>query len=149
MSDTINILGVNISALNMKETVEKAKSFLNEDRPHMIFTPNSEIIYMAYKDSAFADILNSADINTADGIGVVYASKILKKPLSERVAGYDFLNELIKTSAKMNKRVFLFGSKPGVAELAGNELERRYPGVVICGTRDGYFKDKESENIAE
>ena len=85
MSDTINILGVNISALNMKETVEKAKSFLNEDRPHMIFTPNSEIIYMAYKDSAFADILNSADINTADGIGVVYASKILKKPLSERV----------------------------------------------------------------
>lgn len=149
MSDTINILGVNISVLNMKETVAKAKLFLNEEKPHMIFTPNSEIIYMAYKDAVFADILNSADINTADGIGVVYASKILKRPLSERVAGYDFLNELIKESAKMNKRVFLFGSKPGVAELAGKELEKRYPGIVICGTRDGYFKDEESENIAE
>ena len=148
MSDTINILGVNISMLTMDETVKKAMGFLEDGKNHVIYTPNSEIIYAAYKDSSFAEVLNSADINTADGIGVVYASKILKKPLRERVAGYDFLNRLIKEAAPLSKRVFLFGSKPGVAEEAGAELEKRYPGIVICGTHDGYFKDEESEKIA-
>ncbi len=148
MSDTINILGVNISQLTMSETINKALAFLEDGKNHVIYTPNSEIIYEAYKNSAFADILNSADINTADGIGVVYASKILKRPLSERVAGYDFLNNLIKKAAPLNKKVFLFGSKPGVAEEAAEELLRKYPGIVICGTRDGYFKDTESEQIA-
>lgn len=149
MSDSINILGVNISMLDMKNTVKKAEALLEDGKTHLVYTPNSEIIYMAYQDENFAKVLNSADINTADGIGVVYASKILKSPLPERVAGYDFLNELLKTVAPKNKRVFLFGSKPGVAELAGKELEKRYPGIVICGTRDGYFKDEESEAIAE
>ena len=149
MSDTINILGVNISQLTMSQTVAKALSFLEDGKNHVIYTPNSEIIYEAYKNPEFAEVLNSADINTADGIGVVYASKILKNPLSERVAGYDFLNNLIKEAAPLNKKVFLFGSKPGVAEEAGAELEKRYPGIVICGTRDGYFKDDESEEIAK
>ncbi len=148
MNNTINILGVNISTRNMKDTVKKAEELLEDGGTHMIFTPNSEIIYAAYKDNSFLQILNAADMNTADGIGVVYASKILKTPLPERVAGFDFLNELLKAVAPKNKRVFLFGSKPGVAELAGEELERRYPGIVICGTRDGYFKDEESEEIA-
>lgn len=148
MNDKINILGVNISMMSMKETVNKALAFFEDDKNHVVYTPNSEIIYVAYKDGEFAKILNSADINTADGIGVVYASKILGKPLSERVAGYDFLNELIKASAPLNKRVFLFGSKPNVAEKAAKTLEERYPGIVICGTRNGYFKDEESEQIA-
>ena len=148
MSDTINILGVNISQLTMAETVKTALDFLEDGKNHVIYTPNSEIIYEAYKNPDFADVLNSADINTADGIGVVYASKLLGKPLSERVAGFDFLNNLIEAAAPLNKRVFLFGSKPGVAEEAGAELERKYPGIVIAGTRDGYFKDDESEQIA-
>lgn len=148
MSDKINILGVNISMLTMDETVKKAMGFLDDGKNHVVFTPNSEIIYAAYKDASFADVLNSADINTADGIGVVYASKILKNPLRERVAGFDFLNNLVKEAAPMGKRVFLFGSKPGVAEKAGAELEKRYPGIIICGVRDGYFKDEESEQIA-
>ena len=90
MLDRINILGVNISTLTMQQTVKKALSFLEDDKNHVVFTPNSEIIYEAYKNKDFADILNSSDINTADGIGVVYASKILKQPLAERVAGFDF-----------------------------------------------------------
>ena len=142
MSDCINILGVNISTLTMQQTVKKALSFLEDGKNHVVFTPNSEIIYEAYKNKDFADILNSSDINTADGIGVVYASKILKQPLVERVAGFDFLNELIKAAAPLNKKVFLFGSKPGVAQKAGETLEKKYPGIVICGKRADCKSDK-------
>ena len=61
---------------------------LNEWGNHVVFTPNSEIILMAYKDEEFCDVLNSADLLTADGIGVVHASKIVGNPVPERVAGF-------------------------------------------------------------
>ena len=89
------ILGVKVNNMNMNETVEAVKDLLKLDRPSLIFTPNSEIIYMAKDDEEFKKILNSSDINTADGIGVVYASKILKDPISERVAGYDLSKNLL------------------------------------------------------
>ena len=145
----INILGVNISYATMKEAVDKALGFFSDGKNHVIYTPNSEIIYVGYQDDGFKDILNSADLNTADGIGVVLASKILGLPLKERVAGYDFLHELIKNAAPLNKKVFLFGSKPGVADAAAEKLLSLYPGICICGTRDGYFKEEESEQIAK
>ena len=85
MDNTINILGVHVSTKTMEETADTLLSYLEQEGTHCVFTPNSEIIYMAYKDTDFTRILNSADINTADGIGVVYASRILKKPLQERV----------------------------------------------------------------
>lgn len=149
MGDTINILGVQISTKMMEETADTLLGYLEQEGTHCVFTPNSEIIYMAYKDADFTRILNSADINTADGIGVVYASRILKKPLQERVAGYDLMHRLVAKAAPKKKRVFLFGSKPGVAEEAGDKLKALYPGIVICGTRDGYFKDEQTQEIID
>lgn len=145
----INILGVHISDMNMTETVNMLMGFLSDGKPHVVYTPNSEIIYAAYKDEEFKKILNTSDINTADGIGVVYASKILKKPLRERVAGYDLMHAFFKEAARDKKRVFLFGSKPGVSENAGKMLESMYEGLVICGVRDGYFTDEQNGEIVD
>lgn len=149
MGDTVNILGVQVSTKTMAETVDTLLGYLDEERVHCVFTPNSEIIYMAYKDPQFARLLNSADLNTADGIGVVYASRILKQPLRERVAGFDLMNRLLERAAPDRRRVFLFGSKPGVAEEAADKLTQLYPGLVICGTRDGYFKEEQTPEIVE
>lgn len=147
VSKTVNILGVEVSASAMKDTVDKLMGFLEEPRLHTVFTPNSEIIYAAYKDEYFKKVLNSADINTADGIGVVYASKILRQPISERVAGYDLMHAFLKEAAKSARKVFLFGSKPGVAEKAGEMLSDMYAGLKICGTRDGYFNEDDTKEI--
>lgn len=147
MGDTVNILGVQVSTKTMAETVDTLLGYLDEERVHCVFTPNSEIIYMAYKDPQFARLLNSADLNTADGIGVVYASRILGQPLRERVAGFDLMNRLLERAAPQKRRVFLFGSKPGVAEEAADKLTQLYPGLVICGTRDGYFKEEQTPEI--
>lgn len=144
---SINILGVDVSMNSMDETADTLMGFLGDGKVHTVFTPNSEIIYMAYKDEEFKEILNSADIKTADGIGVVYASKILKRPLSDRVAGYDLMHEFLKRAAVKEARVFLFGSKPGVAQKAGEILCDMYKGLIICGTRNGYFKAEETSEI--
>ena len=147
MDQSINVLGVKMSTMTMDETVKKLAEYLGDGKVHTVYTPNSEIIYMAYKDDEFKKVLNSADIKTPDGIGAVYASKILKKPLSERVAGYDLMHAFLKYAAQKGARVFLFGSKPGVAENAGKMLCEKYSGLVICGTRDGYFKDEQTDEI--
>ncbi len=145
--EKINILGVNVDKITNGEAVEKVVKMLDEKGNHAVFTPNSEIILMAYKDPEFCDILNSADLLTADGIGVVYASKILRNPLSERVAGYDVACGVIDEIAKTGHRLYLFGGKPGIAELAEKNLKEKYPLLNIVGTHNGYFGPEEVDDI--
>ncbi len=145
--DKINILGVNVDKVTNKDAVEKVLKMLDEKGNHAVFTPNSEIILMAYKDPEFCDILNSADLLTADGIGVVYASRILNNPLSERVAGYDVACGVIEEISKTGHRLYLFGGKPGIAELAEQKLKEKYPLLNIVGTHNGYFGPEEVEEI--
>ena len=147
MKDKVNILGVWVDMVNIPRAVDKIMQFFDDDGLHKVYTPNSEIIMAAYKDDNFRDILNDAELLTADGIGVVYASKILGKPITERAAGYDILCEILERIKGTSRSVFLFGGKPGVAELAEEKLKERFPGIVIAGTRNGYFKPEEEEDI--
>ncbi len=147
MRKTVEILGVHIDNMTMQETLEKAKALLKTEGVSAIYTPNPEIIMAAYQEESFRVILNEADICCPDGIGVVYASRMLKKPVPERVPGYDVTCALLKSIAKTGEGVFLFGAKPGVAELAKTKLEERYPGLVVSGTHDGYFQEEEEADI--
>ena len=127
--EKVNVLGVKVDMVTISEAADIINSFLDEDKLHTVFTPNSEIIMAAYRDSSFADILNSSDLLTADGIGVVYASRILKKPIKERAAGYDIACEVLKKLSNTDHSIFLFGGKPGVAEKAAENLKKNYPGI--------------------
>lgn len=147
MDNKVNILGVKVDKVNIKEAVDKIFSMLEERRTHYIFTPNSEIILNAYKDAEFMEILNSADLLTADGIGVVYASKILGNPIKSRAAGFDIACELLDRISETGHRLYLFGGKPGIAEQAKSMLEKKYPFIQIVGTRDGYFEEEKSTEI--
>ncbi|MBE7044089.1 MAG: WecB/TagA/CpsF family glycosyltransferase [Ruminococcaceae bacterium] len=145
--DKVNILGVWVDKVNIGEAADKIFKMLDENRPHMIFTPNSEILMVAYKDLKFREILNRADMLTADGIGVVYASKILKNPIKERAAGFDITCKVLEKVAESGHKVFFFGGKEGVGKKAKENLEQKYPFIQIVGTRNGYFKPEEEPEI--
>jgi len=147
--EKVNILGVNIDKVTISEATDEICKMLKEDGNHSVFTPNSEIVYLAYKDKSFTNLLNSADMLTADGIGVVYASKILKNPISQRAGGFDIACNVIERIAESGEKLFLFGGKPGVAELAKENLLKKYPFLHIVGTRNGYFKQDETPEIIE
>lgn len=149
MTDKVNILGVKVHKVTVADAVNKIMQFLNEDKMHSVFTPNSEIIMVAHKDEAFKDVLNKSDLLTADGIGVVYASRILKNPISERAAGFDIACELLERVKGTSYKLFLFGGKPGVAETAKEKIEEKYKGINICGCRNGYFKPEDEAGIIE
>ena len=141
--DTLNILGVNVSNLTMEQAKENAIKFLDGDSLSAVYTPNSEIILYASNNEEYSQVLNRASMIIPDGIGVVYASKILGNPLKERVAGIDFITAVLPELVKRGKSVYLLGAKPGVAEIAAEKLKEKYEGLIIAGTHDGYFKDDE------
>lgn len=149
MKDKVNILGVYVDMVTINEAADRIIEFLDEPGLHKVYTPNSEIIMAAYKDEAFRNLLNNAELLTADGIGVVYASKILKKPINERAAGYDIACEVLDRIKGTGHKLFLFGGKPGVAEKAETELLKRYPGLKVVGCRNGYFKPEDEDEIVK
>jgi N-acetylglucosaminyldiphosphoundecaprenol N-acetyl-beta-D-mannosaminyltransferase len=149
MRNTVNILGVNVDKVTFDEALTRAETLVNSEGVSAVFTPNPEIIMCARDDEEMREILNSADLCTADGIGVVYGSKILGDPVPGRVAGFDLTCALLEKLAKTGDGVFLFGAKPGVAETAKKNLEEKYPGIVISGTRNGYFKQEDETEIVD
>lgn len=145
MRDTVDILGVNVDKVTMEQACEHIKFFLHEDCVHTVFTPNSEIMIDAQKDTDLKQILNSSDMVIADGSGVVLASKILKAKLPEKVSGID----LVKKSFLIdeNPSYFFFGGKPGIAEKAKHNIEIEYSKINVAGIRDGYFNEEDNPKI--
>lgn len=137
----VDVLGVAFDDVTLEEAVDRALVLLGEDGPHLVATPNPEIVQRANADPEFAQILASADLVLPDGVGVIYAAKILGRPLKGRVPGIDFASALMGRMAQSGKRLYLLGAAPGVAEKAAANLTAAYPGLVVCGTHDGYFKE--------
>ena len=137
----IDVLGVGFDNVTMDEAVSRAMDFLAGEGTHYVVTPNPELVDRARREEPFRQALNGADLVLPDGIGVVYAAKLLGRPLKGRCPGIDFAGKLMEHMAKTGLRLYLLGAKPGVAEAAAARLEAKYPGLVICGTHDGYFKE--------
>jgi len=143
----INVLGVGVDTASMTETADALLAAMEGESPYSVYTPNSEILLYAYHNPDYRAVLNRGNRITPDGIGVVYASKILKHPLPERVGGFDLANAVLAKIAGTGKSVYLFGAKPGVADLAAENLCKQYPGTIVCGTADGYFDSEKEQEI--
>ena len=140
----LDIMGLQFDNVTMDEAAARAEQILAGDRTCYAVTPNAEIAYEALHDEKLRALINGADLVLPDGAGVVLASKLLKTPLKQKVAGFDFAMRLLPYLTETGKRLYLLGSKPGIAELAAEKLRQRYPALCICGTADGYFKEDEA-----
>ena len=138
----IDILGVAFDALTLNEAAERADALMLAGNGGSIVTANPEIVLRCQKDAAYAAAVNGAQLVLADGVGDLYAAKILRTPLPERVAGSDLVPRLIERLAARGGSVYLYGAKPGVAQRAGEALTGAYPGLRIAGTENGYISDE-------
>ena len=136
-----DVMGVGFDNVTMAEAIEKAKAMLSQPGHAYCVTPNAEIVYEAMHDENFRAILNGAALVLPDGAGTVLGAKLLGTPLKEKVAGIDFAANLLGILEETGKRLYLLGGKPGIAEQAAENMKKKHPGLCICGTADGYFKD--------
>ncbi len=140
------ILNVTFDNLTMEQAVDKAMDYINKGEKCRVVTPNAEIGLDCMKNAELRALVNNSELVLPDGIGVIYASRILKRPIGQKVAGCEFAEKLADRMQNTGKKLFLFGGKPGVAEQAAKNLQAKYPGLEIAGTQNGYFSD-ESEII--
>lgn len=138
----ISIMGVGFDNVTMAEALSRAEALIAAPGAAYCVTPNSEIVYEAMHDENLLSLLNEADMVLPDGAGVVLASKILKTPLKEKVAGVDFAANLIAYMEESNLSLYLLGAKPGIAELAAEKMKEKHPALRIAGIQDGYFQDE-------
>ena len=136
------IMGIQFDNVTMEEALLRLRELLAAGKTSYAVTPNAEIAYEALHDEKLCELLNGADLVLPDGAGVVLASKLLKTPLKQKVAGVDFADGLLGVLEQTGDRLYLLGSKPGIAELAAQKMLERHPKLTICGMADGYFQDE-------
>lgn len=137
----IDVLGVGFDNLTMDEAVAEGTRLLNCEGAHYVVTPNPEIVEVCRENREARAAVNGADLVLPDGIGVIKGAAMLGTPLKERTPGIEFAEQMVGKLAEMGKSLYLLGSKPGIAEQAGEKLRAKYPGLVIAGCHDGYFQD--------
>jgi len=149
MRNRIHILNTNIDNYSMQESLQiiNKKISLNQHIHHVVV--NAGKIVSLQKDTELKESVNNADLINADGQAVVWASKILKKPLKERVSGIDLMQNLIALASKKNYKIFFFGAKEEVVKSVVTEYSKLYSPNIIAGYRNGYFKKEEEPAIAK
>ena len=150
----VNILGVEIHKVVKKDVLSTVEKWINSKAgPRMICTPNADHIIKALRDKEFLQIINQADLSMPDGMAVVYASRILRQPLSETVTGRLLPYDLCRMAADRGWSVFFLGGNPGAAEAAANRLQLAHPKLRVAGCfcpRFGFvFEDEEDRKAVQ
>ena len=147
MAERVNILGVDVDAVTMAEAVDVVRRAMDTRAGVMVATANAEMLMRATHDEELRRILNASALVVPDGAGTVWAARHLGHAMPERVAGYDLAQELLRCAPAEGRRVYFFGSAPGVAEKAKAKAEQLYPGIEIVGVRNGFFSPADNAAI--
>ncbi len=145
----IEMMGCRIDNLSMEETLQAVDGFIKDGRPRQHVVVNVDKLVKASRDEELRRIINECALINADGMPVVWASRLLGKGLKERVAGIDLCEALIRRSAEQGWRVFLLGAREEVVSAVKVIYERKYPGLIVAGYRNGYWNDEEERDVVE
>jgi len=144
--NTINILGLKISNINVCETLDIINQSIKDKNKITFFTPNADFAQNAIRQPYLKKIINSADYLVPDGIGLFWGSKFLNTPFKERISGSSLFFLICESAQKTNYSIYLLGGNKGVAEKAAINLRKKFPGINIVGT---YFAPHGFENNAK
>ncbi len=144
---TLEILGSRVDPVDMQEAQSRIAALLAQQRFAQVVTFGSEMAMLARRDPDYREVVNAADLVVPDTIGVVFAARMLGRPLRERVAGIELIERVCAACARDGIRLYLLGGAPGVAERAGVVLAQRHPGLRIAGFHDGYFEQTEESDV--
>jgi len=148
--DQITLLGLKIDRVRVVEALAFIEDRIHRRDPAHVVTADASMVVLARQDTELLGIVNNAELVTPDGSGILWASRLLRKPIPERVSGVDLVAHLCRLSAAVDKgyRIFFLGAAPGVADAAAVKLRDRFPGAQIVGARNGFFTAEEEEGIA-
>ena len=146
----IQILGSGFDPVTMEEAQARLASYIVDGNSHLVITANPEMVMKARGDQLLSEIMERADLVVADGIGVVWASRMIKEEIPERIPGIELAEGLLTQAASEGWKVFLLGGAEGISDQAAQALRRTLPNLKIVGTHHGFFSsDQEEQKIME
>jgi UDP-N-acetylglucosamine 2-epimerase (non-hydrolysing) len=143
------VLGCEIDRIDMVEALTRCEAYVRERANARHIAVNAAKIVSSRDSSEVRRLINGADLVTADGQAVVWASRLLGDPLPARVTGIDLMERLLALADRRGYRVFFLGARPEVLSLAVGRIRARHPGLTIAGQRDGYFTVAEEPDVVK
>ena len=143
------VLGVAIDRLTMPETLARCEELIAKREFAQHVAINAAKVVAMRKDGGLREIVDRCELVSADGQAVVWASRLLRDPLPERVAGVDLMAELLALAERRGFRVFILGARREVLDAAVTNIRERHPDIELVGARDGYFEEQEYAAVAE
>ncbi len=147
MTDSVQILGCRVDAIDADEAAERILGFAMHGDGAQVVTLGTEMVVAAQKDERFRAVVNASALSLCDTVGVLTVARRRGAALHERVTGVELTDRLCGLAAARGVPVFFLGGAEGVAADAAAILEVRYPGLVVAGTRNGYFSDADSAEV--
>lgn len=133
------LFGCTFDAVDLDGAVTLVSAWLGGDELRQGCGVNVDHLVKMDRDPRFADAVDACDLVTADGTPVVWASRLLGRPLPERVAAIDLFEALLPVAARDDVPVFLLGARADVVADAAIAMRATHPGLRVVGARDGYF----------
>jgi N-acetylglucosaminyldiphosphoundecaprenol N-acetyl-beta-D-mannosaminyltransferase len=145
----VNILGIDLDALKMGQLIDICDNYIQDKKKLLLGVVNVAKVVNARKNPELRHSLDEADLILADGLPVVWLSRLMGTPLPERVAGIDIMYRLLERANEHHYRVYFLGAKDEVISKVVEIVRSDYPNVEIAGWRNGYFDESQEQGVAQ
>lgn len=144
----VALCGVPVDALRMPDVVGRLRDAIERREQVQVSVINVAKVVAMRQNMVLRDSVLTGDLILADGMPLVWLSRLTGRPIPERVAGIDLMFELFKLAHENELRVFFLGATQKVVEKVVDLASAQYPDMVIAGYRNGYFRESDEREIA-
>jgi N-acetylglucosaminyldiphosphoundecaprenol N-acetyl-beta-D-mannosaminyltransferase len=145
--DRVEILGCKLDVLDAGEAAARIMAFARDGTGAQVVTLGTEMVVHAQKDERFREVVNASALSLCDTVGVLSVARRLGADLHERVTGIELVERLCQQSAREGLGVYFLGGAEGAAADAAAIMEARFPGLIVSGTRNGFFTVDEIDGV--
>jgi N-acetylglucosaminyldiphosphoundecaprenol N-acetyl-beta-D-mannosaminyltransferase len=140
----VELFGLPLDALTLDETVDRVRSMVRGGGSRRHVVVNAAKVVEADRNADLKRAISECELINADGMSIVWASRLLGKALPERVAGIDLFERLVATAAEDGDSVFFLGAESAVVAQVVDTFSKRYPNLRVAGHHHGYWSDDDA-----
>lgn len=146
---TVPLFGIPVNPFTMDEVVDLCGRTIRARSRLLIGVVNAAKVVNMRRDAELRQAVLESDVILADGMAIVWASRLLRRSLPERVAGIDLFVRLLERADACGHRVYCLGAREDVLETVVRHIEKEYPGAVVAGRHHGYFTADQEAGIVD
>ena len=149
-ADRVSLLGLSFDGVSMQGAVDRCLEWCREPRaPHVVVTANAAILCVMNRDPELRKACLNGDLVVADGMSVLWTSRLAGVGLPERVAGVDLMAHLLAAGSEHRLSAYFLGARKEVVSRLVERCAQDFPGLTVAGFRDGYFPGEEMDAVVD